>query len=97
MDPAYSTKIIQLITKGWHHRNISLVLITQNLFRQCLSSSDISLNIKYRVLFKNLRNKIQIVPLDRQVYPENISSFHKTYLEVSKDLLTYLFLRLTID
>jgi hypothetical protein len=32
MDPAYSTKISQLFTKGTLYRKISLVLITQNLF-----------------------------------------------------------------
>jgi len=95
MDSAYSTKVSELFTKGSHHRNISLVLITQNLFHQGPSSRDISLNSKYIVVFKNLRDKTQIVHLARQVYPENISSFHKTYLEACKDPHTYLFLDLT--
>jgi hypothetical protein len=47
MDSAYSTKVRELFTKGSHHRNISLVLITQNLFHQSPSSRDISLNSKY--------------------------------------------------
>jgi len=34
MDTAYSTKVSQLFTKGSHHRHISLILITQNLFHQ---------------------------------------------------------------
>ena len=38
MDSAYSTKMSELFTKGSHHRNISLVLITQNLFLQGPSS-----------------------------------------------------------
>ena len=44
MDSAYSTKVSELFTKGSHHRNISLVLITQNVFHQGPSSRDISLN-----------------------------------------------------
>jgi len=32
MDSVYSTKVSQLFSKGSHHRNISLFLITQNLF-----------------------------------------------------------------
>ena len=56
MDSAYSTKVSQLFTKGSHHRNISLVLITQNLFHQGPSSRDISLNSKYIVVFKNPRD-----------------------------------------
>jgi len=95
MDSAYSTKVSELFTKGSHHRNISLVLITQNLFHQSSSSRDISLNSKYIVVFKNPRDKTQIVHLARQVYPENTSSFHKTYLDVCKDPHTYLFLDLT--
>ena len=95
MDSAYSTKVGELFTKGSHHRNISLVLITQNVFHQGPSSRDISLNSKYIVLFKNPRDNTQIVHLARQVYTENISSFHKTYLDVCKTPHTYLFLDLT--
>jgi len=61
MDSAYSTKVSQLFTKGSHHRNISIVLVTQNLFYQGASSRDISLNSKYIVVFKNPRDKTQIV------------------------------------
>jgi len=34
MDSAYYTKVSELFTKRSHHRNISLVLITQNLFHK---------------------------------------------------------------
>ena len=33
-------------------------------------------------MFKNPRNKTLIVHMARQVYPENISSFNKTYLQL---------------
>ena len=95
IDTAYSSKVSELFTKGSHHRNISLVLITQNLFHLGPSSRDICLNSKYIMLFKNQRDETQIVNLARQVYPENISSFHKTYLEACKDPHSYLFLALT--
>ena len=95
MDSAYSTKVSELFTKGSNHRNISVVLITQNLFHQGSSSGDIPLNSKYIVVFKNPRDKTQVVHLARQFYPENISSFHKTYLEACKDPHSYLFLDLT--
>jgi len=75
MDSACSTKVSQLFTKGSHHRNISLVSFSQNFCHQDPSSRDISLNSKYIVVFKNPRDKTKIVHLDRQVYPENISSF----------------------
>ena len=46
-------------------------------------------------MFKNPTNKTKIVHLARQFYPEIISSFHKTNLEVCKDPHTYTFLDLT--
>ena len=95
MDSAYSTKVSELCTKASHHSYISLCIITQNLFHQCPSSRDSSLNSKYIVAFKNPRDKTQIVHLARQVYPENFSSFYKTYLEGCTDPHSYLFLDLT--
>jgi len=88
-------KVSQLFTKGLHHLNISLVLSTQDLFHQGPSSRDISLNSKYIVVFKNTRYKTQIVHLVRHVYPENISSFHKTKVGHCKDPHSYLFLDFT--
>ena len=94
---AYSTKVTELFTKGSHHRNISLVPITQNLFHQAPSSRDISLNSKYIVVFMNPTDKSEIAHLARNVYPENISSFHKTYLEACKDPQLFIFGSNTIN
>ena len=91
MDSAYSTKVSELFTKGSHHRNISLILITQNLFHQGPSSRDISLNNKHIVVFKNPRDKAQILQLAMQVYP----TFHETYLEACKVQHSYLFFDIT--
>ena len=87
----------ELFTKGSHHRNISLVLITHNLLYQGQSSRDISLNSKYIAVFKNPRDKTHIVHLAQQFYHKNISRFHKAYLEAYKDPHSYLFLDLTIS
>jgi len=70
MDSAYSTRVSQLFTMRSHHRIISLVLITQNVFHQGRSSRDFSLSSKYIVVFKNPGDKTQIVLLARQVYPQ---------------------------
>ena len=80
---AYSTKVSKLFNKESHHRNTSLVLITQLILPRTFSS-DISMNSKYIIVFKNPRGKAQIVQLARHVYSENISNFHRTYLEAYK-------------
>jgi hypothetical protein len=60
MDSAYSTKVSQLFAKGSHHRNIGIVLITQNLFHQGPASRDISLNSKFIVVFKNPEIRLKL-------------------------------------
>jgi predicted nuclease of restriction endonuclease-like RecB superfamily len=84
MDSDYSTKMSQLFTKWSLHRDITLVLITHNLFHQDPSLRDISSNSKYIVVFKNPRGMTQIVHLARLVYTENISSYHKMFLDCVK-------------
>jgi len=65
LNDAYSKQVCDLFTKGSHHRNISVILITQNLFHQGRFCRDISLNAKYLVLLKNVRDKNQFMFLAR--------------------------------
>ena len=71
LNEVYSKEVCHLFTKGSHHRNINVILITENLFHQAKCCKDISLNAKYIVLLKNTRDKNQFKHLVRQVYPED--------------------------
>lgn len=95
MTSAYTKAVCELFTKGSHHKNISVILITQNVFHQGKYCRDISLNCKYLVLFKNPRDKSQIFPLARQIFPENPGSLVKVYKEATLSPYGYLFLDLT--
>jgi len=64
LNSAYSKDVCDLFTKGSHHRNISVILISQNLFHQGKFCRDISLNVKYIVL-KNVRDREQFSHLAR--------------------------------
>ena len=59
LNDAYSQVVCELFTEGSHHRNISFILITQNLFHQGKYCRDISLNAKYIVVLKNVRDRNQ--------------------------------------
>ena len=48
-----------LFTKGWHHRNVSMVFLAQNLFPKNKFARTMSLNAHYIVLFKNPRDASQ--------------------------------------
>jgi len=61
LNDVYSKRVCDLFTKGSHRRNISLILITQNLFHKGRFCRDISLNAKYLVLLKNVRDKNKFI------------------------------------
>lgn len=64
-------------TRKAHHRNTSVIYITQNVFDRAAQHGTISLNAYYLVLFKNPRDKSQIVVLSRQLdMPHLISAYH---------------------
>lgn len=94
---AFSRQVCELFTKGSHHRNFSVVLVTQNIFHQGKFCRDISLNCKYLVVFKNPRDKSQFIHLAKQVYPENSSELLKIYKDVTQAAHNYLLIDLTQD
>ena len=61
--------VANLFTKTSHHRNLSVLFITQNLFFQGKESRTISLNTNYITIFSNPRDKTQILNLSKQMYP----------------------------
>jgi ABC-type dipeptide/oligopeptide/nickel transport system ATPase subunit len=67
LNEVYSEEVCHFFTKGCHHRNICVILITQNLFQQERYCRAISLNAKYIVLIKNVGDKHQFSHLARQV------------------------------
>ena len=97
LNEVYSKEVCQLFTKGSHHRNISVILITQNLFHQARYCRDISLNAKYIVLLKNIRDKNQFTHLARQVYPEDSVGLYKAYIDATKNPHGYFLLDFSQD
>ena len=63
-----SQRIADLFTKGSHHRNISIVYLTQYLFPQGKACRDAVLNTQYMVLFNNPIDRQQEANLARKIY-----------------------------
>ena len=61
LNQVYFKDVCDLFTKGSRRRNISVLFLTQNIFHQGPSCRDISLNAKYLVPLKNVRNKNQFL------------------------------------
>ena len=87
-------RIVNLFTKGSHHRNLSVIYIVQNVFHQGKGCRSISLNSHYLVLFKNPRDKLQILTLAKQMYPRQTALFLKEYEEAVRRPYGYLFVDL---
>lgn len=64
-------------TRKAHHRNTSVIYITQNIFDRAPQNRTISLNAHYLVLFKNPCDKPQIEVLSRQLGMSHLTSAYK--------------------
>ena len=63
-------KVSQIFTKGSHHKNISVLFLTQNIFHSSKHNRTMNLNSHYIVLFKNPRDVGQVSILGRQMFPK---------------------------
>ena len=90
IDASKDKRIVNLFTRGSHHRNLSVIYIVQNLFHQRKGSRSISQNSHYLVLFKNPRDKLQILTLAKQMYPGQTDFFLNQYEEAVKRPFGYL-------
>lgn len=64
-------RVVDLFTKGSHHRSLSIMFLAQNMFHQGKGARDMSLNTQYMILFKNPRDRAQMTAMARQISPEN--------------------------
>lgn len=88
------TEVLNLFTKGSHHKNISIMFLSQNIFYKGSISRDISLNTNYIVIFKNPRDSAQFRYLARQVYPADPKFLLESYTDATARPHGYLLLDL---
>jgi len=87
-----------LFTRGSHHMNSSVFLLSQNLFLNSSFYRNISLNTNYFVLFKTKRGIAQIEHLARQLFEQKlIKNFMEAYKTATKNPFTYLVIDLETD
>ena len=89
--------VTNLVTRGCHHRNMSLIYIQQNLFPPGKESRSISLNCHYICMFSNPRDRAQVNHLARQMYPGKTKFLQEAYADACCQPYGYLFLDLKQD
>ena len=72
--------VLDLFTKGSHHKNISVIFITQNIYYKGKAQRDISLNTKYLILFKNPRDRF--IQKTRDFYEKSIWTLRVTVTNI---------------
>ena len=85
-----NTEMELLFTQGCHHRRISVIFMTQNLFQKGSKSRSIALNTYYLLLMKNVRDASQISFLGRQLFPGRSNFLTEAYLDATKQPYGYL-------
>ena len=85
--------VSNIFTKVSHHRNVSVMYLTQNLFYKSEQTRTISLNAHNNVLFENPRDAMQVSTLARQIYPGQ----NKCLVEAFKNATEKPFLYLLSD
>ena len=87
----------KLFTKISHHKNLSVILLSQNIFHQNKHTRTISLNTHYMVLFKNVRDSSQITNLAKQMHPGNVAYLRDSYVDATSKPYGYLLIDLKAD
>lgn len=84
--------VMELFTKHSHHRNISVIYITQDLFPPGKYAKTISRNAHYIVLFKNPRDKVGVRTMALQAFPQRWKDVLAVFQKVTQRPYGYLVL-----
>ena len=87
-------RVSQIFTRVSHHKNLSVLYLTQNLFYGSKQNRTMSLNSYYLVLFKNARDATQISHLAGQMYPGKSKFMIEAYRDATSSPFSYLLIDL---
>lgn len=87
-----NSRINELFTGGSHHRNLSAIVINQNLFYN--KDPTQRRNFHHLVLFKNPIDKQQVLTLVQQMYPDNSKHLMRHFKEATEKHFGYLLIDL---
>jgi hypothetical protein len=93
-DVIENKSLLNLFTVGSHHKKISTIFLTQNIYEKGKYARTISLNCHYMVLFKNLRDQSQVLHLSRQLYPGDTKFFQEVFKLATEEKYGHLILDL---
>lgn len=73
-----------MFTRGGHHRNISIILLTQNYFFAGRTALDVRRNTHYLVLFACKQDKKQVSTFAQRLFPFKWKNFMQAYEDATR-------------
>jgi len=83
-----------MFTKLVHHKRMSIIYITQNVFAQSKGSRDVTLNAQFICLFRNVADATQVATLARRIFPANARYMMDAYDDATSKPYGYLLIDL---
>lgn len=77
-------RILDLFTKDSHHRKITVIYMTQDMFPIGKFSRTISRNAHYIIAFKNPRDQLGVRILTQQAFPREFKDMLNVYREATE-------------
>ena len=90
LEASKSEQLERIFVQGSHHRNLTVVLIMQNIFEKGKAMRTSNLNANYLVLYKNPRDKGQVGILGRQLYATKWRQFVAALEDATSKPYSYL-------
>ena len=75
--------VTNLFTRVTHHKNVFVILITQNFFAQCKESVSRRRNCQYVILFKNPADSSEIRAISTKMFPSSPKFLLRAYKDVT--------------
>ena len=85
-----SSKAEKIWTVHSHHCRMSVINLAHNLFQKGPSSRTVSLNTNIYILFRALRDSLQMQTFARQIYPNKTQFFMSAYHKATQESFGYL-------
>ena len=96
MNCVLNSEMAQKLFVQWcHHKGLSVIYITQNLYQKSMISRTIGLNCTYLCLFHNVRDQLRVTCLGKQMYPGKSRVFIEAYQDSTIKKFGYLFIDLS--
>ena len=89
--------VTKIFTKISHHRSVSVLYLSQNLFFSGKQNSTINLTTHYMVLFRNPRDASQISVSGKQMYPNKSKLLVEAFRDATSTPYGYLLIDMLLD